>query len=95
VPAIAVIEALYKFDKRDTVVGVELTRPATDVPDLVAREMPVTVVEHGIEDIRVLADIIDEYTIHDAMIVASHEVQETDAIVTTDETIGERVPTVW
>jgi len=43
----------------------------------------------------VLAGIIDAYTIHDAMIVASHEVQETDAIVTTDETIGERVPTVW
>ena len=95
VPAIAVIEALYKFDKRDTVAGVELTRPATDVPDLVAREMPVTVVEHGIEDIRVLAGIIDAYTIHDAMIVASHEVQETDAIVTTDETIGEQASTVW
>jgi predicted nucleic acid-binding protein len=95
IPAIAVVEAIYKFDKRDSVAGVELTRPATDVPDLVAHEMPVTVVEHGIEDIRVLAGIIDEYTIHDAMIVASHRVGETEAIITTDENISHRVPTVW
>ena len=95
IPAIAVVEAIYKFDKRDSVAGVEVTRPATDVPDLVAHEMPATVVEHGIEDIRVLAGIIDEYTIHDAMIVASHRVGETEAIISTDENISHRVPTVW
>jgi len=51
--------------------------------------MPVTVVEHGIEEIRVFVGIVDEYTIHDTMIVESHEVQETDAVITTDENIGE------
>lgn len=95
VPVIAVIEAIYKFDKRDTVSGVELSRPAEDVLDLVSEEMPVTVVETSTTDIRILARDISDYSIHDAMVVASHKANETDAIITTDKTIQDRVPTVW
>lgn len=94
-PAIAVIEAIYKFDRRDTVSGTQLSRPAEDVLDLVNEEMPVTMVETSTTDIRILAQNVSDYSIHDAMIVASHEANETDAIITTDENIGERVPTVW
>lgn len=57
--------------------------------------MPVTVVEHEIEEIRVFVGIIDEYTIHDTMVVESHEVQETDAITAMDGSISKRAPTVW
>lgn len=95
VPSIAVIEALYKFDKRDTVSGVELSRPAEKVPELVNHEMPVTMVDTSMADISVLAENISEYSIHDAMVVASHETNDTDAIITTDTNIRERVPTVW
>src|SRR6056297_2049282 len=85
VPNIAVVEALYKFDKRDTVSGVELTRPAEDVPRFVEEEMPVTVVATSMPEIRTLAGNLSDYSIHDAMVVASHEINETDAIITTDE----------
>jgi len=95
VPTIAVIEAIYKFDKRDTVSGTALSRPAEDVLDLVSEEMPVTVVQTSKTDLQILTGNVSEYSIHDAMVVASHEANETDAIITTDENIQGRVPTVW
>jgi hypothetical protein len=42
------------------------------------------------------ARIVDEFGIHDGVIVASHRVQDTDAITTSDGAIRDsEVATVW
>jgi hypothetical protein len=42
------------------------------------------------------AQVVDEFSIHDAMIVACHRAHETDAIVTTDGVITDAgYETIW
>lgn len=50
----------------------------------------------GNADVPAFLDDVDSLTLHDAMIVASHHTQDTDAVITSDGAISESdVPTVW
>jgi predicted nucleic acid-binding protein len=95
VPNIAVAETLYTVRKRDKVKGVPLAADAEDVVEAIGPDVPVTVVEDGFNGTRRLPPYIDDLTLHDAMVVVSHEVNGTKAVITADGEISEYVDTVW
>lgn len=95
-PTIAAVETMYRIDKREQIKGVPLSISPKDVIDGIESYLPVTVVKSGLEDLTAISPLISDLSIHDAMIVASHEVHETDGIITSDTEIRELdPPIVW
>lgn len=96
-PAIAVAESVYMAEKTPDIAGKQLTRPAADIPDMVQTEIGARIVGLDYAQLKRMASLLADFPsqIHDAMIIASHEVQQTDAIVTSDEQIDDHAPTVW
>lgn len=99
-PAIVLVESSYILKKRDEIRSHDV-RDVAEQEDVetvlttVERGSPIELVETGYDDVRNVAGRIDSLSIHDAMIVASHERRNTDAILTKDETIVDNAPTVW
>lgn len=57
---------------------------------------PVSVAPVGEEELAEYVQVVDTFTIHDALVVASHRARETEAVITTDGVIRESgVSTVW
>jgi hypothetical protein len=69
-------------------------------PEAVRRALigngPVSVAPVDDEELAEYARLVDEFSIHDGLIVASHRARDTDAIVTTDGVIRDAgYDTVW
>lgn len=100
-PAIVLVETSYILQKRDEIRGNDV-REISETEDIeavlttVERGSPIELVETGYDEVRRVAGWMDSLSIHDAMIVASHESRNTDAILTKDGTIVDSdTPTVW
>jgi len=95
-PAIAASEALYRIQKGHPSKGVELSGSAEDVVAGLRSFLPVVLVETTTDDLQHVARARGTFSLHDAMVVASHRSRETEAVITTDTEIGEKgVPVVW
>lgn len=94
-PTIAAIESLYRIHKRDEIAGVPIEADATEIVDRLETDLPLSVVDHGSDELSVQAPQIPELSIHDAMIVSSHERLETDAILSSDSVIAENATILW
>ncbi|WP_276300491.1 PIN domain-containing protein [Halorussus lipolyticus] len=101
VPAIVLVETSYILQKRDEVRGIDV-RDISEQEDIegvlatIERGSPIELVETGYDEVRGVAGQMASFSIHDAMIVASHESRNTDAVLTKDGTIADsNVPTVW
>lgn len=95
-PAIAASETLYRIQKGHPAKGVELPGTADDVVAGLRTFLPVVLVETTIDDLGHVAGARGTFSLHDAMVVASHRTRETEAILTTDTDIDERgVTVVW
>lgn len=95
-PAIAAAEALYRIQKGHPAQGVSLPGTAEDVMAGIRSFLPVTVVETTLADLDHVAVSRGTYSLHDAMIVASHRTRDTEALVTTDINIqDEDITVVW
>jgi hypothetical protein len=101
VPAIVLVETSYILQKRDEVRGIDV-RDISGEEDIetvlttIERGSPVELVETGYDEVRHVASRMTSFSIHDAMIVASHENRNTDAVLTKDGTIVDSdVPTLW
>jgi len=95
-PAIAVSETLYRIQKGHPAKGVELPGSAEDVVAGLRGFLPVVLVETTIDDQEHVARSRRTFSLHDAMIVASHRTRDTEAVITTDTNItDEGVPVVW
>lgn len=96
IPPIALTETLYIVTHKKEIKGPSLNHDPADAREKLVTTGPLTVVEFGNADVSAYLDVLDELTIHDAMIVASHRTRDTDAIVTTDGEIADLgVATVW
>lgn len=96
IPPIALTETLYIVAHKKEIKGHSLNHDPDDAREKLVTTGPLTVVEFGNADVSAYLDVLDELTIHDAMIVASHRTRDTDAIVTTDGEIADLgVATVW
>lgn len=100
-PAIVLVETSYILQKRDEIRGNDV-RGISEAEDIeavlttVERGSPIKLVETGYDEVRRVAGWMDSLSIHGAMIVASHESRNTDAVLTKDGTIVDSdTPTVW
>jgi len=92
-PTVAATETVYMAAKGVTVRGTTVSTDPADLVDALDRSLPVTVVADDRSALREVVPLLDPFPsqIHDAMIVASHRVRDTEAVVTADR----QVATVW
>jgi predicted nucleic acid-binding protein len=96
-PAVAAAEAMYIVHNRDDIAGRPFEGSPEDVVTVLKADHPFVLAE---TDLAVLEAMIRwqgafPSQLHDAMIIASHEVNDTEAVLTSDEKMAEHVPTVW
>ncbi|ELZ12243.1 hypothetical protein C479_05528 [Halovivax asiaticus JCM 14624] len=94
-PTIAAIESVYRIQKREEIAGVPVEADATAIVDRLETDLPLTVVDHDSDELSVLAPHVPHLSIHDAMIVASHDRLDTDAILSSDSVIADHATVRW
>lgn len=95
-PSTALAEVLYSVSRDKDVRGVTLTGSPEDARQALIGNGPVSLASVDEAELREYAQIVDEFSIHDGIIVASHRAQDTAAIITTDGVITEAgYETVW
>ena len=95
-PSTALAEVLYSVSRDKDVRGVTLTGTPEDARQALVGNGPVSVAPVSDSELVEYAQVADEFSIHDGLIVASHRARETDAIVSSDGVIGDAgYRTVW
>ncbi|MHB9288044.1 hypothetical protein ACKVMT_13505 [Halobacteriales archaeon Cl-PHB] len=93
-PDVQLAEVLDHVSRGSEVAGVELAGSPNEVLRRLVTSGPISVATIGEHELTVYASEIDLYSMHDGLLVATHRVHGTDAIVTKDrELAGES--TVW
>ena len=67
--------------------GVTLTGTPEEARQALVKNGPISVAPVGDAELAECARVIDGFSIHDALIVASHRARDTEAIVTSDGVI--------
>jgi predicted nucleic acid-binding protein len=95
-PSTALAEVLFSVSRDKEVRGVELSGTPEDARQALVGNGPVSVAPDSDETMVEYAEIVDEFSIHDGLIVASHLAQGTTAIITADGVIRDSdAETVW
>lgn len=95
-PSTALAEVLYAVSRDKDVRGVVLTGTPEETRQALVGEGPISIASVNDAELVEYAAIVDEFSIHDGLIVASHRAQETDAVITSDKGIrGSEIETVW
>ncbi|WP_123620811.1 hypothetical protein [Halorubrum sp. CSM-61] len=95
-PSTALAEVLYAVSRDEDVRGVTLTGTPEDARQALVGNGPISVASIDDAELAEYVQIIDELSIHDGLLVASHRVRETDAIITSDGVIADAgYETVW
>ena len=95
-PSTALAEALYSVSRDTDVRGVTLSVSPEDARQALVSNGPIAIADMGDEEIAEYTQVVNEFSIHDGLVVASHRVAGTEAVITTDDVIDEGgVETVW
>ena len=95
-PSTALAEALYSVSTDKDVRGVALSVSSEKARQALVSNGPIAVADMGDEEVAEYTQVVDEFGIHDGLVVASHRVAGTQAVITTDGVIDEAgVDTVW
>ena len=95
-PSTALAEALYSVSRDKDVRGVTLSVSSEDARRALVSNGPIAVADMADEEVAEYTQVVDEFSIHDGLVVASHRVAGTEAVITTDGVIEEAgVDTVW
>ena len=95
-PSTALAEILYAVSRDKNVRGVTLTGTPEKTRQALVGDGLVSLAPIDDDELVEFANVVDDFSIHDGMIVASHRVQETDAIITSDGEIRDSdIETVW
>lgn len=95
-PSTALSEVLYSVSRDKDIRGIALTGTPEDARRALLVNGPVSVAPVGEDELVEYARVVDEFSIHDALIVASHRARDTDAIVTSDGVLADAgLDTVW
>lgn len=95
-PSTALAEVMYSVSRDKDVRGVSLSGSPADARQALVGSGPVSVAPADDDVLIEYAQLVDEFSIHDGLVVASHRAQETDAIITTDGTIRDAgIRTLW
>lgn len=94
-PAVTAMEVMNAAEASEKAAG-EMIEAS---PDRMIREWfvngPVDVVPQTVRDVEIYNSLFELYTMHDAMLVASHRERDTEAILTNDEQIESYDETIW
>lgn len=88
-PSTALAEVLYSVSRDKDVRGLTLTGTPEEARQALVETGPVSVAPVDDAALVEYAQVVDEFSIHDALVVASHRARDTDAIVTTDGVIDD------
>ena len=95
-PSTALAEVLYSVSRDKDVRDITLTGTPEDARQALVGNGPVAVAPVDDAELVEYAQVVDAFSIHDALIVGSHRAQDTDAILTTDGVIHDAgYETVW
>lgn len=96
-PAVAAAEAAYVANTRDDIAGRPFRGAPGDVVDVLEADGPIVLDPIDLDVVTEMLSWQEEFPrqLHDAMIVASHVVNETEAVITSDSLIAAQVPTIW
>lgn len=95
-PGTALAEALYAVSRDKDVRGVVLTGTPEKARQALVANGPVSVSAIGEEELVAFAEVVEEFSLHDALVVASHQVDGTEAVITSDGVIAEAgCETIW
>jgi predicted nucleic acid-binding protein len=86
-PSTALAEVLYSVSRDKDVRDVTLTGTPEDARQALVGNGPVSVAPVDDAELVEYARLVDDLSVHDGLIVASHRAQDTDAILTTDGAI--------
>ena len=86
-PSTALAEVLYSVSRDKDVRGVTLTGTPEEARQALVKNGPISVAPVGDAELAECAQVIDGFSIHGALIVASHRARDTEAIVTSDGVI--------
>lgn len=95
-PSTAVAETLYAVSRDKDVRGTRLTAQPDEVRRALLTNGPLSLVPPDENELVEFSAIVEAFSIHDAMVVASHRARDTDGIITNDAMITESgVSTIW
>lgn len=95
-PPTALAEVLFSVSRDKEVRGIELAGTPEDARQALVGDGPVAVASDGDETLTEYAHIVDEFSIHDGLLVASHLAHDTTAVITADGVIRDSdVETRW
>lgn len=95
-PSTALAEVLYAVSRDKDVRGVTLKGTPEGTRQALVGNGPVSVAPIDEAALVEYAQLVDEFSIHDGLIVASHRTQDTNAIITTDSVISDAgYQTIW
>ena len=95
-PSTALAEVLYSVSRDKDIRGITLTGTPEDARKALIGNGPVAVAPVDDAELVEYAQVVDEFSIHDALIVSSHRAHDTDAILTTDGVVRDAgYETVW
>lgn len=95
-PSTALAEVLYAVSRDEDVRGVRLAGTPEETRQALLSNGPVSVAPVGEEELAEYARVVEEFTIHDGLIVASHHANETEAVITSDSAIRDAgITTIW
>src|SRR5699024_10678134 len=86
-PSTALAEVLYSVFRDKDIRGITPTGTPEDAREALVGNGPVAVAPVNDAELVEYAQIVDEFSIHDALIISNHRAQDTDAIITTDGVI--------
>jgi hypothetical protein len=88
-PSTALAEVLYSVSRDKDVRGVVLTGTPEGARQALVGNGPVSVAPVDDAEFVEYAQVVNRFSIHDSLIVASHRARDTDAIITTDGVISD------
>ncbi len=95
-PSTALAEVIYSVSRDKDVRGVQLVGSPEKARQALLANGPISLAPVGEEELSEYAEVVDEYNIHDGLIVASHYARETEAVITSDGAIRDAgVATIW
>jgi len=95
-PSTALAEIMYAVSRDRNVRGVELVGSSEEARQALLANGPVSSAPVGEAELAEYAEVVDEFNIHDGLIVASHNANDTEAVITSDSAIEDAgVTTIW
>jgi len=95
-PSTALAEVLYSVSRDRNVRGVRLTGTPDEARQGLLANGPVSLAPVADAELAAFTEVVDEFSIHDALVVASHRARNTEAVITSDGVIEEAgVATIW